>query len=429
MSGTNDPLSGLVLDGRFELKERVGIGGMGAVYRARQLNIDRDVAVKLLHPLIAEEPDAVRRFENEARIIAQLRDPHTLKLIDFGRMDDGQLYIVTEYLAGCSLKQVLQEDGKLEPRLALGMLRQICDALAEAHAEGVVHRDLKPGNLFVERVGHRDVVKVLDFGIARWSRPGGDVTTGPIHGTPEYMSPEQARGEKVDGRSDLYALGCIAYECLAGVAVFESETAMGLLLKHLQDLPPPFDQRQPPVEIAPEIEAFVMRLLEKDPDHRPAGALALADELDLLLEGRATHSQPLAAPPIEPPARPPIWPWALGALLGAGALGWALWPSPPVVTPQTDAAVVSLPEPAAAVDAALTAIAPDAAAAVPSPRPVDAARPPPDAAATPKRRWRPRPPPPRITRRPDAARPPPAPNAPDAARPPGPFIRVVPKPK
>ncbi len=437
MPGTHDPLAGRVLDGRFRLEERIGVGGMGAVYRARQLNVDRDVAIKLLHPMAADDPEHVRRFENEARIIAQLRDPHTLKLIDFGRMEDGQLYIVMEHLAGRSLKQFLKEEGPLEASVALGLLRQICDALAEAHAAGVVHRDLKPGNLFVERVGHRDVLKVLDFGIARWSRAGGDATTGPIHGTPEYMSPEQARGEKVDGRSDLYSLGVVAYECLAGAPVFESETAMGLLLKHLQDPPPPFDVRQPPVEVDLEVEALVMRLLEKSPEHRPADALELATEIDRLLAGGApraagapgllvdAHAETLPPEATEPSR----WPWMAALVLGIAAIGWLFWPGPVAVAP--DVGVVVVPKPVE-VDAAAVAVVTDAA---PAP-PLDAAPVVVEDAAKPRRRQRPprrrarrsrpRPPPPDAAARIRDAAPP---RAPDAARPPGPFIRVVPKPE
>ena len=473
MSGTRDPLRGVELDGRFRLEERIGAGGMGAVYRARQLNIDRDVAVKLLHPLAAEDPEYVRRFENEARIIAQLRDPHTLKLIDFGRMADGQLYIVMEYLAGRSLKQVLEDEGQLSAKVTLGYVRQLCDALAEAHAAGIVHRDLKPGNLFVERVGHRDVVKVLDFGIARWSRPGGDATTGPIHGTPEYMSPEQARGERVDGRSDLYSLGVLAYECIAGGPVFESETAMGLLLKHLQDPPTPFDAREPPVEVEERVEALVMRLLEKDPAHRPADALELAAEIEDLLAGRPSAEVALSFEETVDAAtpRPRRWPLLVGFLV-AVALAAVLWPR----TPEVPVRAVGVPTPLdAGANVNAVNIGPDGRDAAevdgvdieaggrPSGnvdgvnigvdgRPagnvdsvnIDAGGRPagnvnavnidPDAgrdAARKKRVWKPRPKPkPEPKLEPDAARPPPRPKPRvDAARPPGPFIRVVPKPK
>ena len=210
-----DPLVGTVLQGRYRILERVGQGGMGAVYRAVQVNIDRDVAVKVLTPDAAEREHVVRRFENEARIISKLRHPNTLKLIDFGEADDERLFLVAEFLSGQPLDAVLRQ-GAIGVGRTLHVMAEAADSLAEAHGQGIVHRDLKPGNLFLERVGDQDVIKVLDFGIAKLATGTSYTVEGTVFGTPAYMSPELARGESVDSRSDLYSLGVIAYECLCG---------------------------------------------------------------------------------------------------------------------------------------------------------------------------------------------------------------------
>ncbi len=282
MQETRDLWLGTVLDGRFRLEEQVGRGGSGTVYRAVQLNVDRPVAVKLLRG--SDQPGLVQRFENEARIIASLRDPHTLKLVDFGCAAGGQLYLVTELLEGASLEDTLAERGPLAWRHTLEILRGASDALAEAHARGVVHRDLKPGNLFLERIGDVELLKVLDFGIARWTQAGVHTTEGVLRGTPGFMSPEHGRGEEVDGRADLYSLGAVAYQCLTGRPVFTAANTMGLLLKHQQEPPPGFATLTPPVEVPRVVEALVMRLLAKDPARRYPDARSLSRALDTLLE-------------------------------------------------------------------------------------------------------------------------------------------------
>ena len=175
---SSDPLIGTILDRRYQITGFVGAGGAGTVYRARQLKVDRDVAVKLLSPEVSGNEEAVRRFENEAKIISLLRHPNTLKLIEYGHTDDGRLYIVTELLRGESLSAALNR-GPIGQTKTLAYLKQICDSLEEAHSEGIIHRDLKPGNIFVEKVGAQELIKVLDFGIAKITQSSSKTQTGP----------------------------------------------------------------------------------------------------------------------------------------------------------------------------------------------------------------------------------------------------------
>ena len=275
-----DPFIGTVLDGRYHAVQRLGVGGMGRVYRARQLNVGRDVAVKVLNAPASADPGLVKRFANEAHIISQLRHPNTLKLIDFGQTSDGLIYTVTEFLAGDPLDRVL-EDGPIDPNLALRIMREVCESLEEAHGRGVIHRDLKPGNIFLEVVGPQERVKVLDFGIAKLSEQPDLTPAGNVFGSPAYMSPEQARGDEIDGRSDLYSLGVLAYQCLAGRTPFTDAKPLAVMLKHINEPPPPIEG-VPSRGSVGELVAVIMRLLEKDPDKRPASAAALRDDLERL---------------------------------------------------------------------------------------------------------------------------------------------------
>ena len=443
----HDPLIGTTVDGRFTVLERIGAGGMGTVYRARQLSVDRDVAIKFINE--GSESDALRgrRFEKEARIIARLEDPHTLKLIDFG-IDRGRRYLVTELLQGETLGARLTRQGPLPAAEVVRWLRPICDALAEAHEQGVIHRDLKPHNLFLQRIGDREVVRVLDYGIARWAESDLATTTGPLAGSPAYMAPEQARGEEVDGRCDLYALGVVAYECLAGRTPFQARTAALMLVKQLQDVPLPFDELNPPVVVPQALEALVLHLLEKDPADRPSGARALAERLDGLV---LTAPPPPVVPAASIPhptdfevelARPSQrWQWGVGLTLAVvlvlGLLRLWSQPQPPGQVPgladlSALAVVLDAGRAAPAVDAARPDAARDAAppTAVPDAAPPTAApAPPPSAAPTTRPR---RPPSPRTA--PPSAAPStaaaPASAAPTTlAEPPGGLKRVVPPPE
>jgi eukaryotic-like serine/threonine-protein kinase len=265
-----DPLIGSVLDGRYRVVGVVGTGGMGKVYRAEQTTVlGRPVAIKLLAGDLGWMSQTVaERFENEARIIAQLRHPNTLKLLDSGRLEDGRLFIVTELLEGETLDEALKQSALSEMR-TVRIVRQICASLSEAHEHGVIHRDLKPGNIFLERVAGQEIVKVLDFGVAKLINFPGPTAPMQVCGTPGFMAPEQIRGLKLDHRTDIYAIGVIAYHCLTGRPPFSAESAIVLLRKHLEEMPRPLGEV---IAVDRELERIVMRMLEKRPEARPATA-------------------------------------------------------------------------------------------------------------------------------------------------------------
>src|SRR6266540_2856315 len=212
-----DPFVGReILNGEFRILEKIGTGGMGSVYRANQTAMNRLVAVKILHPKLANRKALVSRFRREAKAMSHLSHPNTVKVLLYGELEDGSLYIVMEYLEGKNLNQIVRSEGPLPAERALPILIQSCDALDEAHRAGIVHRDLKPENIFIcNQGGLRDFPKVLDFGLAkvteREMRPGSVILTqeGMVFGTPEFMSPEQAQGKVLDARSDIYSLATI----------------------------------------------------------------------------------------------------------------------------------------------------------------------------------------------------------------------------
>jgi eukaryotic-like serine/threonine-protein kinase len=275
--------------GSYELGDRIGQGGMGEVYKAKHRMLARPAAIKLIRPeLLAQRNGeqaeiAIQRFHREATAAAQLRSPHTVGLYDFGTTDDGTLYFAMELLDGMTLEAMVEQTGPLTPARVIHILRQVCDSLAEAHASGMVHRDIKPANIHIGRFGLRDdFVKVLDFGLVT-SGPtvgGSHLATlvGTIPGTPAYMAPEMALGEPVDGRADIYALGCVAYYLLTGQLVFESENAMHSLMKRLNEPPaPPSTRTELPIPV--DLEAIVLACLERQAEKRPATAGELAARL------------------------------------------------------------------------------------------------------------------------------------------------------
>jgi hypothetical protein len=279
-----DPLIGATVGERYRIVSRIGVGGMGAVYRAEHTMMRRDLAIKVLLSELGGREEFARRFEREAESASRLTHPNIITVTDFGRTPGGALFLAMEFLAGDSLTSVINE-GPLPRERALGILRQILRGLDHAHGAGVVHRDLKPDNIMlVERDGQRDVVKILDFGIAKVTEPasGQEALTqaGVIFGTPEYLSPEQALGEPVDPRADLYAAGVILYEMLVGRRPFESEDKVKIISMHLSHAPPRMRDTNPTVDVPFALEQVVLQALEKHRENRFASATAFLQALD-----------------------------------------------------------------------------------------------------------------------------------------------------
>ncbi len=277
--------------GSYQLGELLGRGGMGEVYTATHRMLARAAAIKLIRPEMLGAADgeaaqlATARFRREAQAAASLRSPHTVELYDFGVTDDGTLYLVMELLDGMDLEWLVRTRGPVPAARAIHILRQVCDSLAEAHARGLVHRDIKPANIHVGRLGLADdFVKVLDFGLVK-SVTGASgehslaTAAGLDVGTPAYMAPEMALGEAVDGRADLYALGCVAYFLLTGQLVFEAESALQLIAKHLRVAPVAPSERTE-LDVPEALDELVLACLAKSPDDRPPSAAALAQALD-----------------------------------------------------------------------------------------------------------------------------------------------------
>lgn len=283
---TGEILLGRTIANNFHLDEVIASGAMGTIFKAQQLSLGKTVVIKLLHRQMLDDPTLSMRFRREARAASRLNHPNCIQIIDFGEMDDGRLYIAMEYVDGVNLGELLHRDHPLEPQRVIHILKQVCLALDEAHANGVLHRDLKPDNIVVgDRRNLRDFTKVLDFGIAKLqeSVPGAmafQTVVGVVCGTPEYMSPEQARGEEVDGRTDLYSLGVILYQMLTNQLPFQAGSALGVVTKHLTEAP------RPPSELVsdvpPSLEALTMSLMAKEREQRPPNALEVASELERL---------------------------------------------------------------------------------------------------------------------------------------------------
>jgi eukaryotic-like serine/threonine-protein kinase len=276
--------------GSYRLGELLGRGGMGEVYRATHRMLARPAAIKLIRPEVLAERSgesaslAVIRFRREAEAAAQLRSPHTVELYDFGVAEDGTLYFVMELLHGMDLETLVQHEGPLPAKRVIHILRQVCESLEEAHANGLVHRDIKPANIHVGRLGlQQDFVKVLDFGLVKSvgalsSQDSMGTAAGLTPGTPAYMAPEIALGEEVDGRADIYALGCVAYYLLTGRLVFEAAGSFQVIAKHIQEAPVPPSQRTE-LEIDPDLDRLVLSCLAKKREDRPQSAAELDREL------------------------------------------------------------------------------------------------------------------------------------------------------
>ena len=277
--------------GSYRLVQLIGRGGMGEVWRATHRMLARPAAIKLIKHDVLGEPGqrgaaaVIERFRREAEAASCLQSPHTIRLYDFGETRAGTFYFVMELLDGLDLETLVRQHGPVPPERVVDLLRQTCHSLGEAHDRGLIHRDVKPANIYLCRLGREyDFIKVLDFGLVKYDRDQSmldtiksDLTTG----TPAYMAPEMASGDPVDRRADLYALGCVGYWLLTGQMVFEADSALKMLIQHIQADPVP-PSRRTGRPVPPGLERLIMRCLEKDPSRRPGSADELAAELDLV---------------------------------------------------------------------------------------------------------------------------------------------------
>jgi len=374
-------LVGVTLDQRYRLEALLGEGGMGAVYRATQLANDRRVAVKLLKPHLTTDKTSLERFAREARATLKVDSPHAVKVSDFGITPLGDYYMVLEYLDGRTVQKELDVDGPFEPRRVIHIAKQALLALGAAHAAGIVHRDIKPDNLLLMRVGDdADYCKVLDFGVAKLLDPGAASITqaGMVFGTPEFMSPEQACGQPLDGRSDLYALAATMFAMLTGRGMYPAGTPIEWLMAHAR-VPAP----HLPDGFSPALDAVLQQCFSKHKEQRPGSAEAMITLLDRLETPAAPPEVKLQVPTEQPrtvfsqttftsavvvtPSRKGLW-IALGAVVVVGmvvlAIVFATRGRPekgPVAKP------VAAPVDARVADAERVVVAVDAAA------PVDAA--------------------------------------------------------
>jgi serine/threonine protein kinase len=320
-TGSNDPMLGKVVAGRYRLEARLGEGGMGVVYRARHVLIERVVALKLIRPDLRQETHLRAWMLREARAANRVDHAHIIDIHDIGETEDGELYLVMEYLIGTALATELSR-GPMPLGRGVDILEQMCAALARAHDLGVVHRDLKSDNILLTvRGGRKDFVKILDFGLAGLARDPRLAPKGAVFGTPEYMSPEQARGEDAGPQSDLYAMGVLFFEMLTGQLPFRSNDRETLLELQRTALPPKPRSIRP--DAHPVAESITLRLLEKDARKRFQDAHHLQEELKALQ--RSLPSQqwdvggqgdaPLALPPPPPPQSAGVIEWASRAAL------------------------------------------------------------------------------------------------------------------
>lgn len=274
---------GKVLGNRYQIVEQLGGGGMALVYRAKCTLLNRDVTIKVLRPEFASDQDFVNRFQREAQAVASLSHPNIVSLYDVGK-EEGIQYIVMEYIEGSNLKETIRERGPLPIEEALHFAKQICDALAHAHENNIIHRDIKPHNILITKTGR---AKVTDFGIARAVTSSTVTSTGTIVGSVHYISPEQARGETTGTRSDLYSLGVILYEMVTGKVPFEGESPISIALKHIQEQPVPPSKLNPNVSL--ELEKLILRAMEKNPIHRYQNAREMGMDLKTVLYGKISE--------------------------------------------------------------------------------------------------------------------------------------------
>ena len=310
MARPQDPFIGRdILNGQFQILQKIGSGGMGSVYKALQPAMNRMVAVKILHPKLANRKDLVSRFRREARAMSHLTHPNTVKVYLYGELEDGSLYIVMEYLEGKNLNQTVRAEGPMPLERGLPILIQASLALEEAHHAGIIHRDLKPENIFIcQQGGMKDYAKVLDFGLAkvteREMRPGSVILTqeGMVFGTPEFMSPEQAQGKPLTPASDIYSLAIILYEVLTGKLPFDAKNPMEFIQLHVTTQPRPINERVPGRTFPPLLWTVMSKALAKRTEDRYQSGGELAHALQAVLSG-ANEVPPNPNAPARPPTQ------------------------------------------------------------------------------------------------------------------------------
>jgi len=274
--------TGTIFAGRYQVIEELGRGGMGKVYKVLDQEVNARVALKLIKPEISTDFETIERFRNELKTARDIAHKNVCRMYDLGK-EAGSYFITMEYVSGEDLKSMIRMSGQLSVGTAVSIAKQVCDGLAEAHRLGVVHRDLKPSNIMIDKEG---TVRIMDFGIARSLRVKGITGAGVIIGTPEYMSPEQVEGKEVDQRSDVYSLGIILYEMLAGRVPFEGDTPLTVAVKHKSETPRP--PRELNAQISEDLNRVVLRCLEKDREKRYGNAAELRAELERVEQGIPT---------------------------------------------------------------------------------------------------------------------------------------------
>jgi len=295
-----DPLPGRVIAGNFRIDGLIGSGAMGNVYKAEQLSLGKQVAIKVLHPHLMGDEKLVGRFKREAKSASLLNHPNSIQIIDSGQDRDGTLYIAMELLTGRDLAQVIRDDFPLPLPRVVRILSQVLSALEEAHAQRVIHRDLKPSNIMlIQRRDEKDFVKVCDFGIAKATLSEADdraamlTIQGLVCGTPEYMAPEQARAEQLDGRADLYAAAVILYQMVTGDIPFRADSPMAIVSRHLVEAPVPPSKRRPDLRLPKIIDDVVLRGLEKEREMRYPTAVAFREVLEGVLGATSGPATPV----------------------------------------------------------------------------------------------------------------------------------------
>ncbi|HMW01292.1 MAG TPA: protein kinase [Acidobacteriota bacterium] len=287
-----DPLIGKCIADRFQILGKLGQGGMGAVYQAKHTKMNRMCAIKIMNAQIANDPEAMARFNREAQMSSQLNHPHAVTIYDFGEAEGGLVYLAMEYVEGETLSKVLAKRGPLPLDMVLNIARQAGSAIEAAHRMLIIHRDLKPDNIMLTKNNGQDWIKVLDFGIAKTTDDQRHVTqTGMTIGTPAYMSPEQAAGDKLDARSDLYSFVLIVYEMLTGALPFRGENSQAIMVKRLTDPPMPLQVANPNVRVHPQIEAVIMQGLARVRDYRPPSVEQFVRNFEMAMAQSAGQQQ------------------------------------------------------------------------------------------------------------------------------------------